>query len=295
MGAVALSDLTFQIPTNGVFCVFGASESGKTTLLNTICGLTEIKQGCIYINNIRVDKNTPANHNICLALETGGFFENKSVKYNLEYPLKIRNINSDIIKRTIDNITEKFSLSDILNKKMKKADDDNRAKVKFAKLFIRESDIYLLDNPFKKVSNRKAFFEKSLPYIYELSKKSTVIYATDNPDEIIKLNTLTLILNYGIMTRCDKAENITVNPESLFTVKNFVKNSLTFEGNIKKHDNSVVLSYNNINKALDVKYLINDIYVGENVLVSEYFDKGIRQIKIFDINSEKLIYFKNID
>ena len=79
MGAVALSDLTFQIPTNGVFCVFGASESGKTTLLNTICGLTEIKQGCIYINNVRVDKNTPANHNICLALETGAFFENKSV------------------------------------------------------------------------------------------------------------------------------------------------------------------------------------------------------------------------
>lgn len=295
MGSTALSDLSFKIPSNGIFCIFGTAESGKTTLLNAICGLAKINQGSIYINNVKVDELTPINQSICLALENGGFFENKSVIYNLEYPLKIRNLKSEIIKQTIDKIAEKFSLSNILQMKIKKTDELTRVKIKFAKFFLRESSIYLIDNPFKKIPDRKNTFENFLQYIYELSETSIVVYATDSPDEAIKLNTHTLMLNYGIMQQCDRIEEIIANPNSLFIIKNFIKNSVTYDGCIKKIEDEVVLYYNKISKTLDTRFLINDIYIGENVLVCEYFDNDIMQIKIFDLNSEKLIYFKHID
>ena len=291
MGAKAICDLSVSVETNSLLCILGKEEAGKTTLLKTICGLTDIKQGKILIGDNNIINTPLKNLNIAFMYETGGFFENKSVIYNLEYPLKIRQLNDDYIKQTVNHVIDKFDLSRIKNNKISKLNELDKLNLAFARLFTRNSKLILIDNPFKKFNNRNNIFEFFLPYINELNKNSTIIYATDNPYETYRLNGNILILNYGITEQYGTYEELQKNPNSLIVLKYMNPKSKIYEGKIIVVNEKLCVSYNNILRELKKNNLLNNIYIGKKVLVAELDFNNKPNINIFDYNNERKIYF----
>ena len=49
-GATAIQNLTFSARKGEIFCIFGKSESGKTSLLKGLSGLAPIKDGKITLD-----------------------------------------------------------------------------------------------------------------------------------------------------------------------------------------------------------------------------------------------------
>ena len=165
MGATALCDISVTVKTNALLCVLGKTEAGKTSLLKTLCGLTDIKHGEILLNGTHINRSSLKELDIALMHENGGFFENKTILYNLEYPLKIRKLCPEIIRKQINYVITKFNLNDVKYFKVLRLNKIERLNLSFARLFLRNLSLILIDNPFKNFENRDELFELYLPYI----------------------------------------------------------------------------------------------------------------------------------
>jgi len=58
-GLVVLSEVSFEVPANGVLGIVGSNGSGKTTLLNCISGVYRPHQGSIYLDDLEITNLHP--------------------------------------------------------------------------------------------------------------------------------------------------------------------------------------------------------------------------------------------
>ena len=273
--------------------MYGKEESGKTSLLKTICGLLPVKKGKVLRDGIDITNNSPEERDFALLHEDGGFFERKTVEYNLSYPLIVRKQPNDVIHQKLSEVESKFFLTTIISKKIRDLSIEERIKVSFARLFMREAKLYLLDDPFKFSAERDKLFQQYFPCIKSLSEKAPVIYATSDIREVVELQTETVILHYGVFLQKGSIESIRKQPACLFTYQLFHPDWKTSVGTIiRKERNKIVLSMQNSFYELNKEKLLNDIYIGSEVLVCSENGKNI---KIFDKNCERLIYFAEMD
>ncbi len=286
-GYTGVKNLTQELKINQLTAVFGQEESGKTSLLKCIAGLVPLVEGDILYNNKSIINVSVKEKDISFLYQENSFFNTKSVKYNLIYPLKIRKIEEAKIEVQLSKIVKKFTLDDIINTKVKYLSDIELLKVGFARLFMRESAIVLIDNPFSTLQkeDRKNIFDKYLPFIKELSERSVVVFSTNSLYEASKCDKV-VILNYGINLMNGSFCEIKERPNCLFIRELFNKELqlITEELLVKKDDIGVYF-------AIDGEKIYNFAnickYLDKEVLVS--YNNNLTDIKIFDKNKETLI------
>ena len=72
---VALSDLSFSLPSKGMVFIIGKSGSGKSTLLNILACLDAATKGSIKFNNLELTKLNSNKLNDFRAHEIGFIFQ----------------------------------------------------------------------------------------------------------------------------------------------------------------------------------------------------------------------------
>ena len=99
---VALSDLSFSLPSKGMVFIIGKSGSGKSTLLNILACLDAATKGSIKFNNLELTKLNSNKLNDFRAHEIGFIFQH----YYLLNDLTVK----ENILLSNDNITSLFIL-----------------------------------------------------------------------------------------------------------------------------------------------------------------------------------------
>lgn len=288
-GARALNSVSFCADKNEIFCVLGGEESGKTTLMKTLAGLLQQSEGEIYLNGVNITDSDVKTRNVCLVHEDYGFFENKTLAYNLSYPLIIRGENKTYALKKIEEAAVSYGIGDFLNKKTKKLDEKTRLSAAMLRTGLRSADLYLLDDPFSGLREKETPLSEYLPEIKNLSQKSTVVFATSSAEEATLCGGKIAVLNYGVIEQCGCPDFLRENPASCFVYRLFHPSAKTFRGFLGEDSEGIYLSYEGINKRLPKENLLSDAFIGGEVIVCDE-DEG-KQPFIFDVQSEKLIYF----
>lgn len=291
-GRNAFHGVNFSAEVGEIVCVYGKSESGKSSLLKTLCGINKATDGTIFFDNKDITEENTLNRNFFLLQNDFGLFKNKTVEYNLRYPLKIRKIPEQDILEKISFIKNKYEIYDLLHKKIKDLSEGEKVKIAFSRSETIKRKAYLFDNPFQRIPNRMETFVHFLPLLKELSQNHIVIYATDDTEEVNALNTRTVVLQYGVMEQFATIEEIKQNPASEFVYDSFYPNAVKTSGKITEEGGGIFLKFNDIEKTIKKESLINKIFIGDTVTV-RYTD-DLNNIKLFDPACEKLIYFEDI-
>lgn len=294
-GAEAIARLSFTCDKRGIATIFAPAEGGKTSLIKAIGGLVKVTSGEIIVNGQNITDKSCKDRNVSILYNELGLFKNKTIEKNLLYPLIIRKTNIEKAKAVIKIMADRFNLSNDLQKKAKKADILTKIAVVFARAFLREADVYLIDNIFSNVEirQRKEVFLHYLPYIQELSQKAPLIFATDSNFEAEALGQKVVVLNYGITLQKGEYKDIKNNPLSITVCKLFYGEKLVIcEATLKKENDALFVEGFGEKIYLSKDKLINEIFVNKTVVLARVKGDNNFGTKIFDIKSEQLIYFR---
>lgn len=205
--------------TEGVNCLFAEEGSGKTSLLKGIAGINKYHAGSVLLDSSPLVYG--ANSQVNMVFDDLGLFEKRSIRYNLEYPLKLRKYPADRIDALVKEGMARFDLPDlVLDQKAFRVSPENRVKTALIRAFYRETPVLMLDDPLKSLSptvRQKLFLKLAL----ELKKRSgVIIYATDVWKEAEILSSPTLVLSYGYSLEEGLPKDIARSPKCLSTAKN---------------------------------------------------------------------------
>lgn len=313
---------------SGVNTVFGEVGSGKTTLLKTIAGLVEPYQGSVELDGqpVALNKNTA----ISFVFDDLGFFERRSLAYNLEYPLKIRKIPKAERKKTVEDWLKIINVSpNYLDHKAFRLPLRERVECALIRGFSKQSPVILLDNPLSCLDpseRRLVFFE--LLRLFSAHSDRIIVYATDSAEEVRLLDCPTLVLSYGYVSGSGKVSQIINKPtfltpsellipyfnkfETVLTEKGFSlfgkEYEVDFSGTLAESfiDKKVVVGFMpeavcigdlSAKKVFEVNEKDQKIYLLDfqdasifSSICAESVDLDINKILIFDDVSDRLIY-----
>lgn len=287
-GALAFTDVAFTAEKGEIVTLLGKGEAGKTSLLKTLAGIRKPTCGEIFFDG-KIMSQDMRKKNVSMIFENGMFFENKSVFYNLAYPLKIRKYDKKTIQEKIAAVTEKFGLADYVGIKVKKLIPSIRIKLALARADLRQADLLLCDDILKICpAERKELFEYLWNFLTEKAKNSVVIYATDQKDEVFANSGQTILLNYGAVMQKGRASDLAENPNSVYAAEYFYDEPEFVLSKISQEGGDLFLSFKGRQVPLEKEKLLSDIYIGKEVKALKIDEE---KIKIFDIGSEKTIYF----
>lgn len=193
--AKVIDNLNLSVDKKEFLCILGPSGCGKTTLLRCIAGF-EKYEGDIIVDGEK--KTEPGTDRLMVFQDYNQLFAWKTVKGNIQYPLKLKGIKD---KKKLDEITKevlhKVKLDGYENYYPFQLSGGMKQRVAIAKALALKPQIILMDEPFAALdAMTRNELQAEMVRIHE-EENSTVIFITHNIQEAIVLGSRLIVLKSG--------------------------------------------------------------------------------------------------
>jgi spermidine/putrescine transport system ATP-binding protein len=216
----AVDTINLSVMENEFLTIVGPSGSGKTTLLRMIAGMDKPTDGDIVLKGASITDLPPNKRPTCMVFQSLALFPHKTVGENIEFPLKMRNVNSDQRKRRAIELMQMVQLpEEYYGKNVMKCSGGERQRVALARAFAYDPEILLFDEPLSAIDYklRKAL-EKELKELHLKSGK-TFIYITHSLEEAMVMSDRIGVMRRGKLIQVGTPEEIYTKPASRFVAE----------------------------------------------------------------------------
>lgn len=283
--AVRQFDMDFE---GDCLAVLGLTADGKTSLIDALSGLVSY-DGEFILDGQPLPKK-PDSDKVQAILEDYCLLQHKTVRQNIEFPLKIRQKND---KETVENVISEFGLAKYADVKVSKLADNIKPYIAVSRLTLVKRDLYLFDDILKPLHE-----EDKPPFVSKLKEifkrlDGMKIYATANVFEARELGDKILVLYGGVIEQYGTYDQLVNNPVSRRIVEIISDNKCKFgfcilrESNgrlmIRSGEESVAFEENSADG------LISKDYIGREVQVGEYEVGGVKKYIVTDPETDKSI------
>ena len=107
---LAVDDVSLTIEPGRFVTLLGPSGSGKTTLLMMIAGFTQPSAGTIRLGARDITALPPERRDFGMVFQGYALFPHLSVRDNIAFPLKLRKMSPDEVRRGVDRMLEMMEL-----------------------------------------------------------------------------------------------------------------------------------------------------------------------------------------
>jgi sn-glycerol 3-phosphate transport system ATP-binding protein len=205
-----------EIEDGEFIVIVGPSGCGKSTLLRMVAGLETITSGEISIGDKVVNKLEPAERDIAMVFQNYALYPHMSVRQNMAYGLKIRNIPRDEIDRRVQEAADILEIGDYLDRKPRQLSGGQRQRVAMGRAIVRNPQVFLFDEP---LSNLDAKLRVQMRLeIRKLQQRLgvTSIYVTHDQVEAMTLGDRLMVLNDGLVEQFGTPIELYDRPATLF-------------------------------------------------------------------------------
>ncbi len=215
-GNLAVSDCTLHIEDGELMVVVGPSGCGKSTLLRILAGLESLTRGTLKIGSRVVNDLTPQERNIAMVFQDYALYPHRTVRGNLEFPLRMRKLDRAEIARRVDWAANLLGLAAKLERLPKQLSGGERQRVAMGRALVREPTVFLLDEP---LSNLDAKLRGEMrAEIGELQRRTgtTMMYVTHDQVEAMTLGHRVTVLDRGRVQQIAPPRELYERPANVF-------------------------------------------------------------------------------
>ncbi len=193
-GTFAL-DVAFEAQTPGVATLFGASGSGKSTVIAAIAGLLRADSAQIWLDGEALHAQPPQARRIGVVFQDALLFPHMSVGANLRYGQR----RAPPGRIGFDDTVALLGIGGLLDRRPATLSGGERQRVGIGRAMLSQPRLLLMDEPLSALDQpRRADI---LPYLARLrtALRIPIIYASHAMDEILALADTLVLLDQGLV------------------------------------------------------------------------------------------------
>ena len=141
-----LKGTTFTLQ-DGVNTLLADTQSGKSSICKLLCKEVKPTSGEITVDGLPISSITSAGLGILYLPSAPTFFNGRSARYNIEYPLRVRKIAKNESKQRVDEVAQLLGV-DCLDVKVSKLTDAQKKLVALARGLTVKRKVVLFDDFF---------------------------------------------------------------------------------------------------------------------------------------------------
>ena len=200
LGKFALDQLSMEIPASKYCVLMGSSGSGKTTIIEAICGLRRIHSGKIILNEIDVTGLRPSDRHLGYVPQDGVLFSTMTVRDQIAFGPRVRGWNKrDAIERAAE-LAASLEIEYLLRRKPAGLSGGEAQRVALARALASKPNLVCLDEPLSALDEENR--EKACYLIKKLHQQEgfTVLHITHSASEAELMGDMTFRLSEGELT-----------------------------------------------------------------------------------------------
>ena len=188
-----IRNLNLEIQDNEFICIIGPSGCGKSTLLKMLAGFEKPTSGTIIYNDQEVQN---VGYERAMVFQEDAVFPWLKVKDNVEYGLKVRNVDQTERKKMVEKYIDMVGLKGFEHAWPKELSGGMKKRVDLARVLANNPDTILMDEPFGALdAMTKEMLQEELVKIWEQSKK-TIVFVTHDIEEALFLADQIVVLQH---------------------------------------------------------------------------------------------------
>lgn len=221
---LAVDDLSFEVKEGEIFGLLGVNGAGKTTTFRMIIGLLDKNKGTITLNNQPIDYSVT--DQIGFLTEERSLLTKLTVKEQAIYYGTLKGMDKETILKRLEELLEKFNISEYKERKIKELSKGNQQKVQFITAILNEPKLLILDEPFSGLDPLNV--ELFMNVIKEYKDKGSMIIFSSHRMEHVELfcEKLVVLVN-GKSVLSGKIKDIK---------KEYRKKNISIIGDVKKSE-----------------------------------------------------------
>jgi molybdate transport system ATP-binding protein len=204
------SDFSLQVdvalPAEGITVLFGASGSGKTSVLRCVAGLERPHQALIRMGGEVWQDDTQVifvptwQRKLGYVFQEASLFEHLDVAGNLRFGMPGRDNREQMA--ALEAAIELLGIASLLKRRSHQLSGGERQRVAIARALVQQPRLLLLDEPLASLDHARR--QDVLPWLERLRDqlKIPMLYVSHALDEVVRLADTLVTLEAGRVTAC---------------------------------------------------------------------------------------------
>ncbi len=198
-GKAVLHNISFKAGEPSVYVVLGPNGAGKTTLFRTIAGILEPMGGRVLLDGRELQSSGELKGSINYLSHYNALPEEMTAYNALKFYSKMEGGDPD-------KVIGMLGLENIRDKRISDLSQGQKKRVSIAKVFLKERDLYLLDEP--TASLDPGLSKEIRDIILRLSKDKLVLYSSHNLYEATDIGMNLILVKEGRLAMFSKIANV---------------------------------------------------------------------------------------
>jgi iron(III) transport system ATP-binding protein len=226
IGRPAIDGVSFAVPAGEIVVLLGPSGCGKTTTLRCVAGLEHPTSGEISIAGRLVSSPArgilvpPRSRDLGMVFQSYAVWPHMTVRQNVIYPLKHRNILRMEANRKVDEVLELVGLSEYADRPVVALSGGQMQRVALARSIVYRPQLLLLDEPLSNLDAKLRLRLRDDLRVILKQTGMTALYVTHDQAEAVVLGDRIGVMRDGKLLQIGTPDQIYNRPADLF-VANF--------------------------------------------------------------------------
>jgi len=213
---IAVNNVSLEIPDGKVTALLGPSGCGKTTMLLMLAGIYQPTKGEIYFDDAMVNGIPPKLRNVGLVFQSYALYPHMSVFDNIAFPLKLKKVPKDEIRKRVHEIARIVQIDDLLQRKPGQISGGQQQRVALCRALVKNPDLLLLDEPLSNLDARLRIETRAEIKRIQQELGITTILVTHDQVEAVTMADQVAVMRSGVIQQYSTPEDLLHKPANMF-------------------------------------------------------------------------------
>ena len=213
----ALKEIDLDWHDGGAYALLGPSGCGKSTLLNIISGLLIPSEGRILFDDKDVTDLPPDQRNIAQVFQFPVIYDTMTVRQNLAFPLRNRNVAEAKIAERVAEIAAMLEVEEMLDTRASHLSPDNKQKISMGRGLVRDDvNVVMFDEPLTVIDPHLKWKLRSKLKELHQRVRATMIYVTHDQTEALTFADQVVVMQEGEIVQIGTPVELFERPQHTF-------------------------------------------------------------------------------